>query len=273
MTFSARENSLANAQPIRLYQFTRGVVQWCYASCDRDVSHLSHIYAALAGGISDDGISQGGEASTQNVKITAPASLPVAQLFRGIPPSDVIDVAIFDRHYGETEYRASWIGEIQQVTFPAVDRCQIICSPESVSMQGQGLRLRWERPCPHCVYERGCTVDRELFRVNGTIIATDGATIDASAFSGYPVGYFNAGYIEWPLGDGNYERRAIEAHSGTELTIFGGTSGLPLGQALAAFPGCDQTPTMCQTRFNNYLNYGGFPSMPGRSPFDGNPVF
>ncbi len=273
MSFNALESSIASGRPVRLYQFSRGIVQWRYNNSDRDITHQTQIYSALVGGINDDGISQGGETSTQNLRIQAPGDLAVAQLFRGIPPSDAIDLVIFDRHYGDSDFRVSWVGEIQSVGWPAVDRCQIICSPESVSMSGQGLRLRWERPCPHSLYERGCLVDRELFRVAATIISLDGETITASAFSLYPDGYFNAGYIEWPVGGGNYDRRAIDSHVGTALNIFGGTAGLALDQDIAAFPGCDQTPETCHTKFNNLDNNGGIRHLPGRSPFDGNPVF
>lgn len=275
MSFNVLEQSLAGGRPVRLYQFSRGVVQWLYNSSDRDIVHQTRTYKALAGGISDDGIRQGGETSTQDLRIQAPGDIEVAQLYRGIPPSDAIDLVIFDRHYADPDddYRVSWIGEIQSVAWPSIDRCKIVCSPESVSMSGQGLRLRWERPCPHCIYERGCNVDRELHRVDAVVISMDGATITGSAFSGYPNGYFNAGYIEWSVGGGNYDRRAIDSHVGTVLTIFGGTSGIELNQDVSAFPGCDQTIETCNTKFGNSINYGGIRHLPGRSPFDGNSVF
>lgn len=273
MTFDARELSIADGQPIRLYQFVRGTMQWLYCSADRDVVQLTRTYQALRGGIKDDGISQNGEISTQNVRITAPGDIEVAQLFRGIPPSDSIDVVLYDRHFGESEYRVSWVGEILGVGWPQADRCVITCSPESISMESAGLRLCWERQCPHCIYERGCNVDRELYRVEGDIIASDGASIDISAASSYPDAYFQAGYVEWPIAPGVYERRAIEVHESTNLLLFGGSSGIPLGASVALFPGCDQTAQTCNDRFNNLPNQGGISHLAGRSPFDGNPVF
>lgn len=274
MPFDARENSLASGQPITLFRFMRGTRQWNYCDGDRSIVHLAQTYEPLRGGIKvDGGISQGGEAGTDKIVIVAPADLDVAQLYRGIPPSDTVSLVIYERHFGDTEYRVSWVGEIEMVSWPAVDRCRISCVPESVSMQQQGLRLRWERACPHCLYERGCNVDRNPYAVEASIISLNATTINASAAASYPDGWFTAGYAEWPVGNDNFERRAIEQHVGTALTLLGGTAGLALAGAITLFPGCDQAPTTCSTKFGNILNYGGVRHMPGRSPFDGNPFF
>jgi hypothetical protein len=34
-------------------------------------------------------------------------------------------------------------------------------------------------------------------------------------------------------------------------------------------PGCDLRRDTCAGRFNNLLNFGGFPDIPGRNPFGG----
>lgn len=273
MSFNGYEFSLAGGRPVRLYQFSRGVLRWTYNSSDRNIEHQSQTFKTVRGGISDDGIRQGGSDGVRSLRVLAPGDLEVAQFYRGIPPSDSIDLVIYDRHYGDNEFKVSWVGEIQNVTWPAVDRCQIICNPESVSMGQQGLRLAWERPCPHALYERGCLVNRDLFRVESSVISMNGAVINGSAFASKPNGWFAAGYVEWSVGSGVWERRAIEAHNGTQLTIFGGTSGLSLGVTVRAYAGCDQTIGTCNSRFDNKDNYGGIRHLPGRSPFDGNPVF
>ncbi|WP_373388978.1 phage BR0599 family protein [Pseudomonas alcaligenes] len=273
MSFNSREFSLASGRPVRLYQFSRGVLHWSYNSSDRDVAHQNQIFRALRGGISDDGIRQGGGDNVRNLRILAPADLEVAQFYRGIPPSDAIDLVIYDRHVGEEEFRVSWVGEIQSVAWPAVDRCQIVCNPETVSMGQQGLRLCWERPCPHALYEHNCRANRDDFRVDGTITSMDGAMIHSAAFATKPAGWFSAGYLEWSLGANVWERRAIEGNLGTGLLVFGGTSGLELDMQVRAYAGCDQLLQTCSDKFHNHLNYGGIFHLPRRSPFDGNPIF
>lgn len=273
MPFDDLEQSLADGRPIRLYQFIRGTQQWTYANGDRSIEHLARVYASVPGGVGDQGISLGGEASTQNVRITGPGDLDVAQLYRGIPPSDPVELVIYDLHFGDSEYRVSWVGEILDVSFPAADRCEITCSPESVSMEGQGLRLCFERSCPHALYGRGCNVVRSSYEVAGTIIGINDGIVTIGAVASYADGWFNSGLIEWPVGNGNYDRRAIETHIGSALTLFGGTQGLQVGQDIIALPGCDQTANTCDSKFNNLPNHGGIRHLPSRSPFDGNPVF
>lgn len=273
MSFTSAENSLSGGRPVRLYQFSRGVLRWNYNSSDRDITHNNEVYRSLAGGISDDGVRQGASDGVRNTRIVAPGNIEVAQFYRGIPTSDTIDIVIFDRHIGETDFRVCFVGEIQSVNWPAVDRCQIVCNPDTVSMAQQGLRLAWERPCPHALYERGCLVDRSLFRVESVLTYLDGAVIGGAAFASRPNGWFVAGYIEWSPISGVFERRAIEGHLETALVIFGGTSGLELGMEVAAYAGCDQRISTCHSKFNNKANFGGVPHLPGRSPFDGRPIF
>jgi hypothetical protein len=54
--------------------------------------------------------------------------------------------------------------------------------------------------------------------------------------------------------------------------MFNTAEGMYVGLVMNVFRGCRQTIASCQ-ELNNYPNYGGIPDMPGRSPFDGNPIF
>lgn len=56
------------------------------------------------------------------------------------------------------------------------------------------------------------------------------------------------------------------------IQAFGDTSEIHPGMIIAVYPGCQRTMVACET-FSNLDNYGGFPSMPGKSPFDGTPFF
>jgi len=42
---------------------------------------------------------------------------------------------------------------------------------------------------------------------------------------------------------------------------------------VSAFPGCDKSIGICQAKFNNHQNYGGFPHTPTKNPFDGTPIY
>jgi uncharacterized phage protein (TIGR02218 family) len=275
MTFDSRERSLATGRPVRLYDFQRGAQRWTYCSADRDILFQAATWAALA--ISDDGIRMSGEPSADALKVTAPAGLAVAQLYRAAPPSAEVWLTIRDFHHGEADLVSSsvvcWVGSIAGVRWPELDRCEITCQSLSASMDRPGLHLSWQRSCPHSIYDRECRVDRNLHKVVATLVGVDGVKVSSATFATYPTGHFAGGFIEWPIGLGELERRGVESHSGTDLVLLGGTFGLVPGITVDAYPGCPQTADVCDSKFANIINFGGIRHMPGKSPFDGTPVF
>lgn len=271
MTHDARERSRADGKPIRLYEFGRGAMRWLYCSADRDIVHGGRIYAARA--VSDDGIRQAGELSADALVVTAPWDIDVVRQFRGMPPSVEISLTVRDMHYGETDAAVVWVGSIAGVKWPAPNKCEISCQPLAASFERSGLTRTWERNCPYTLFDTDCTVDRNQYKTAITVQSLTGAAIQAGALAAQPDGYFSGGFVEWDIGDGEVERRGIESHAGSTAALLGGTDGLVIGQALTAYPGCGRTIAICQDKFGNAVNYGGIPHLPGKSPFDGTPIF
>jgi uncharacterized phage protein (TIGR02218 family) len=273
MTFDTRETSIEGGQPGRLYEFRQGLIVWRYTDGDRLVTYATQEFEPAA--ISDDGRRLTGETSADEFVITAPANLPVVELFRAAPPSTEIEVVVRERHHGEADARIYFTGSIVGVRRKDPQSAQIRCQSDLSSLDRVGLRLGYTRSCTHSLYDRGCKVSAFLYEVPGIVIAISGTTLEAGAWSVPADGYFSGGYIEWPIGGGEFERRGIERHVAVNgrLTIVGGTSGIALGTTVKAYPGCPRTIAVCQSRFANSSNFGGFPHTPGKSPFDGDPIF
>lgn len=273
MSFSGREQSLASGKPVRLYRFKRGVLVWLYTSCSRDIAIGTQIYWAVKGGIDDDGVRRTGEATSDRLKLTAPGDLEVAGFYRGVPPSSEIDLTIYDHHVGEATPQIVWSGTIETVSWPALDRCVISAQTLLATLDVPGLRLTWERNCGTSLYSRRCGVNRDLYRVDMELQSLNGAAVTCAAAEGYEDGWFSGGYVEWPIGGGEFERRAIEQHSGSTLNIMGGTAGLVAGQQLRVYPGCARIAQVCHDKYDNLDNMRADPNLMGKNPFDGNPVF
>ena len=273
MSYDVRERSLADGQPIRLYEFKRGVLRWLYNSSDRDITHNSQIFRTVRGGMVDDGIRQSGEAEVDTLVITAPGLLEVAQFYRGVPPSAEIDLVVWDMHAGETQVLVSWMGTIKGVKWPQLDRCDIAARTFEASLDDMGLAETWTRSCTHTIYSLACGVDRNGFKVEVAIQSMTGLSLSSGPLASFANGWFAGGFIEWPIGSGEFERRAIETHVGSVLQLLGGTAGLVNGQTVFAFPGCDGLIPTCKDKFANHLQYGGVPRLAGDSPFDGNPRY
>lgn len=269
MSFDANETGIATGKPIRLYLFERGVMKWRYCSADRDIEYAGAIWAHVS--ISDDGIRQTGEASADAIKVTAPANLDVAAQYKIVAPSADIMATIFDLHYGDILGRVRFMGQITDVNWPEQDRCEIGLSPEATDENG--LRFVYQRNCPHSVYDRSCRVDRDLYRVSDVLTAVSAVSITANALSSKPDGYFSGGFIEWNIGGGELDRRGLDKHVGATVTLIGLAAGLNVGMTVAFFPGCAGTIAVCAEKFSNKENNGGIPHLPGKSPFDGDPIY
>ena len=272
MSFSEFETSLQNGQPIRLYQFQRGPIKWGYTTANQNITHQSITFRTIEGGISDDGSRQTENTSSDMLTLTVPQSLDVAQMYRVVAPGQTIHLTVFDLHYGDTGFLVSWMGFIVGVRFKDQISASIQCKNLSASLERTGLRKAWGRLCQHQLYSDACRVQRNSYKAVANIDRLDGVNLGFAPAAGKSNGYYAGGYIEW-MSQYGLEQRGIESHTGDLLTIYGGTSELSVGQEIAAFAGCDRLFETCKSKFNNTINYGGSPHMPGKSPFDGTPVF
>ena len=90
MSWSEFEYSVADGQPLTLYEFRLGdSLFWRYSNADKDIDFAGQVWEAQA--ISSSGLSSG---SGDGMDITVPASNPVALLFRATPPSRTVRVRV-----------------------------------------------------------------------------------------------------------------------------------------------------------------------------------
>lgn len=284
MTFDAQERSTQDGRPIALYRLDWGRTSWFYTSADRSFDREEEVNGEVrlvryeAKAIKDSGMVQGSSAQN-DFTVSGPSDLPIVRLFRGTPPSQRIVLTVRRQHFGEADAPIYWKGLVYNVKRPPSEACcDIIGRPISASLDRTGLRLSWSRECPHFLYDNGCRVNPNAFRVNGTLEAFAGNSMTVTLAEEKPAGWFRGGYIEWTASDeGTIERRFIEDHvseggSTAELVIFGLVDFVEVGAEVALFPGCNRTPEECSEKFNNIDNYGGFWHMPTESPFV-NPIW
>ena len=271
MTFNTTETSTDDGRPIYLYAFSLGAATWRYTSSDADVTVNGFNWAALP--ISDDGVKLTGEATTDGLSITAPSTIAPVQMFIGTPPSGVFMVRIFHYHEGDTDAVLGYIGEILQVGQPEPGSAVISCDTISASMQRDGLRLGWQRTCPYALYDMNCKADKTVHEMAARVFEVAGNKVTFQGMDALADGVLNGGFIEWTHPTRGIEYRGIEEQVGAVCTMFGLADGLYYGLAVKAYPGCARTVSDCTNKFNNLPNYGGVPDMPGKSPFDGDPVF
>jgi len=271
MTFGTNEVSNADGRPIALYEFERDGTYYRYASSDEDVLVGATTYSALA--IANEAITQSGDTTQDEFKITVPITLPIVQSYLNGFPNQTLNIRVRRFHVGDTEAAVVWVGTLDRVKAVSDAAAEVYCRNALASLRRGGLRLTWSRQCPHMLYGPGCGLTRSLFKREATVLAVSGGVVTAPDLAGTPAGVLAAGYLEWTTTDGFTERRTITQDDDGMVTLLGGAAGLSAGMSVTGYFGCPHTPTACQDIFGNLPNYGGFPHIPGRSPFDGNPVF
>jgi uncharacterized phage protein (TIGR02218 family) len=267
VSYLSVENSVNQGAPIELYEFIRGTSSWRYASCADAVTYNARAYEPLP--IIRDRIKQGTDAFKNDIKLTFPRDNEFAAQYITFAPDDVTTVNIYRGHAGDNNFITYWKGRIIGVEISG-NEVTIDCESVFTSIKRPGLRAVFEYTCRHALYGISCRAAPSAFEVSGTIsnISGNGLVITSTAAGAYPSGYFTGGMAGQLTG----VRRFITNHTGSDLTLSRPVPEFELGSDIKIYPGCDHTKETCNAKFNNLNNFGGFPWIPIRNPFDGNSI-
>lgn len=266
MSYETIEDSVKLGRPFFLYSFDDGTTITRLTSEPEAIVWLTNTYNPSP--ISHADIEQSGNIEKASLDLTFPLSDTFARRFLS-PIAQVVTVTIWRGHHGdETETRrVIWKGRV----VGAKSRGQLLTvEVESVytSLRRPGCRARYQRTCRFALYQDGCNLDVDDFKVAGTLTAMNGLVLTVTEAALAAAGDYKAGMLIY---EGTFG--FIIAHSGTSLTLLSAVPGLQdafdLGGPLDVFiaPGCDLSRTRCETRFANELNHGAFPYMPDNNPF------
>ncbi len=269
--FAFNEISNYAGIPTLLLEFTRGATTWRYAAADRDVVFDGNTYTAKP--FSCGPIRQTGDIQQDEFTITVPASLAFVTAFTGLPPSERVQAVVRRFHRGDDDAAIRWSGKVNRVKRVSSTKAEVICDTMLATFKRGGVRLPWQRQCPHALYDVSCKVPKAAYANSAVVESMDGTTIVAAGLAVAGEGRLTGGFVEWTTADGVKAWRAITAHGTTAAALLGGTVGLEVGDTVVAYPGCPRTTEGCVTFFNNLANYGGIPNLPSKSPFNGDPVF
>lgn len=223
--------------------------------------------------IKDDGVKFSGDKISDTLNITASSDIEPAQWFRRAPPGQPIRVSIHDRHVGDNEFTVTYVGEITEASFDSPGEVKFSVNSIGASLDREGLRLCWQRSCTHTIYDPvNCGVNPADWRDIVTVVNITPTSVTVDGMENLTNGKFNGGFLEFDHPVKGLMSLTIRSQSANVLQIFEGTEELFPGMTASIYPGCNHTPAAC-TGFNNFPRYGGVRSLPGKSPFDGSPVF
>lgn len=273
MTYDAQEISAYEGEPVEIYQFDReGVQLWRYTSADRDLIIEGNVY--LAAPVKRNNVEASQDVERTSLKITMPADADFPEQFIASPPTDRIMATV--RRYHHTDPTAEltfvWVGRVINVEnkeHEAIISCESCIS----SLKRPTLRRVYQTTCPHVLYGDQCKVSKVAFGAVATLQSgSSGVTLISSTFAAQATGYYTGGYVEIEI-ESKLNRAFITKHIGSAITTGLPLQGAAVGLAVTVYPGCNHSLITCQDKFNNILNYGGFPYIPVKNPMTGTPIF
>lgn len=258
--------SIQDGKPVYKFAFVSGATTYRFTSSSYAITDSNGTYTPAA--ITATQIITTNEMAKNGVQVTVPRDNALAQLFLGGVPETPTTLTIYRGHDPSAVGSTYWKGRVASAEASG-DRVTLACEDIFTSMQRPGLRARYQKGCRHALYSPQCGVELASYANATVVTAQSGMTITVNPVSVSPEldgDYFAGGIVEFADGT----RRYIVSQSGWVLTLLPPQVTLTLASPLPAvtlYPGCDHTTGDCKTRFDNLVNYGGFPFIPGKNPF------
>jgi uncharacterized phage protein (TIGR02218 family) len=127
-----------------------------------------------------------------------------------------------------------------------------------------------KRGCDRVLGDRRCRVDLDEPRYRYTTTAASGATarVTAAGTGGFPDGWFAGGVLAWTGGANaglSCTIRRDRIDGVTRILDLALAPGAPVsaGDGMRLTAGCDKQVETCREKFDNFLNFRGFPHIPG----------
>lgn len=271
MTFAPKEISRYQGKPVSLYTFVYGdgpTSFYAYTDAEQEIVFGGVTYQPIP--IDRGAYSSSGTLDKAAIEIRIPQDLPLAELFRVYPPSQVVNLFIRQGHLNDpdNQFLVCWTGRVLSCSRED-NQARFSCEPISTSLKRNGLRRPYQYGCPHVLYGPQCRANKSAATTTVTPTSAEGVTVTL------PVGWAGAGQaqkylgglVQWVSTSGDTVIRTILRVTGTNVfTVSGVIVGLAEGGLVKMILGCNHQMNDCLSLHNNIHNYGGQPWIPTKSP-------
>jgi uncharacterized phage protein (TIGR02218 family) len=122
-----------------------------------------------------------------------------------------------------------------------------------------------QKTCRYRLGDANCTVNLVPFTVTGTVTSVANNQVFTDTGRSEAVEYFAEGELLWTGGANSGYRHKIKAFAADVFTLsLAAPFTVQVGDAYTAIAGCQKRLLEdCKTKFNNALNFGGEPDLPG----------
>ncbi len=268
MTFADQETSRESGLVLELYTFTFGSEIFRFTSFQRDINWQGFAYTSEP--ISRTNAEASVEDSAGQITVTMPIDNPVPAKFVTNVPGKIGTLTILRAHANDPaeEVLVLFDGFVANVSLDGEIEAKVLCNPNTKIFNRAAPRFSYLGLCNHILYDERCKVNIGLFTFTGLVsaVSSNDITVNGAGAVGLS-DHFVGGFARFPSGTQD-DARMILAQAGDVMTLL-----LPFaldvnGQDVDLFAGCDHSLATCDSKFAAVLDYGGFPFVPRKNPFN-----
>lgn len=261
--YNAKETA-TKRKPVELFHFyDNNTINGRYTSGDVAITYAGETWEPAP--LSRTALEYNTDFEASELTITLDYLHPEITRFISLNPPETVWVDVLKMHRDyTTEADVIFVGEISTVIMKGIAAQAKVIGFEKY-LNRPACVYRYQRVCNYDVGDPDtCKVDLDNYDASYTVNAesSDGKTLTLSG-SGPSNGAFTLGYIK---NQADSERRMIVSHIGTEYKIRYKFSASVDGETCTLYQGCDKTIETCRDKFNNVVNYFGFPYIPSDNP-------
>jgi uncharacterized phage protein (TIGR02218 family) len=182
-------------------------------------------------------------------------------------PIDALWVTAFHVHWDQDPIEAMPIftGLIKSIALQGVTS-RVECASLEYFLHRSVPRYRYQPGCNHTLYQSGrCAVIEAGFSTTATVDSVSSnkflLTLSGAGFVANPEPYYRLGFLYF----GDHTRMIVD-HVGETVTMRYGITSLEAGQTVTVSAGCDKNIQTCAYKFNNVINFFGFPYISFANP-------
>ena len=116
--------------------------------------------------------------------------------------------------------------------------------------------------------EKRCKLNAATYTHSGTVTSVTSPSAFKVSGLAQDDDYFSRGLLTWTSGNNQGQRADVRLHTNDGVAVgvdlwTPAVGDIQVGDTFDILAGCKQTAEICRTKFNNLVNFQGFPHMPG----------
>lgn len=250
-----------------LWKITRSdAVVFGFTDNSRDILYSGTTYLA-ATGHTPSSIKTTSNLSVDNLEVQSvldSSAITEADIQAGLWDFAQIEIMIINYLSladGHMTLRKGWLGNIRTGRHNFIAELRGMMQPLQ-----QSIGRVYSPACDAVLGDARCGVALATYTVTGTVTTATSARMFTDTARTEINGYFDGGLITWT--SGNNATYSMEVKSSTSAGIITLQQAMPnataIGDAYNLSAGCDKLLATCKTKFNNVINFRGFPHVPGQ---------